>query len=111
MLIRTPTGLEVVSLSWKVIVATVLMTTFFFVFLLGLGLRAQRRKPTTGQEGLVGEIGETVDQLNPDGTIRVHGEYWKASSKSGKIPKNTQVRIVSVKDLTLIVELLKPTKE
>lgn len=111
MLIRTPTGLEVVSLSWKVIVATVLMTTFFFVFLLGLGLRAQRRKPTTGQEGLVGEIGEVVDQLNPDGTIRVHGEFWKASSNSGKILKNTRVRIVSVKDLRLIVEPIKPTKE
>ncbi len=111
MLIRTPTGLEVVSLSWKVIVATVLMTTFFFVFLLGLGLRAQRRKPTTGQEGLVGEIGETVEQLNPDGTIRVHGEIWNASSNSGKILKNTQVRIISVKDLRLIVEPIKPTKE
>jgi membrane-bound serine protease (ClpP class) len=111
MLIRTPTGLEVVSLSWKVIVATVLMTTFFFVFLLGLGLRAQRRKPTTGQEGLVGEIGETVEQLNPDGTIRVHGEIWNATSNSGKILKNTQVRIISVKDLRLIVEPIKPTKE
>ncbi len=104
MLIRTPTGLEVVELSWKVIVATVAMTTFFFVFLLGLGLKAQRRKPTTGQEGLIGEIGETVDPLNPDGMVRIHGELWKALSKSGKIPKNATIRIVNVKDLTLIVE-------
>jgi membrane-bound serine protease (ClpP class) len=111
MLIRTPTGLEVVEISWKVIVATVAMTTFFFVFLLGLGLRAQRRKPTTGQEGLIGAIGETVDQLSPDGTIRIHGELWKATSNAGKIPKNTPVRIVSVKDLGLIVEPNKSTKE
>jgi membrane-bound serine protease (ClpP class) len=111
MLIRTPTGLEVVAISWKVIVATVAMTAFFFVFLLGLGLRAQRRKPTTGQEGLVGAIGETVDQLNPDGTIRIHGELWNASSNSGKIPKNAPVRIVSVKNLRLIVEPNKSTKE
>jgi membrane-bound serine protease (ClpP class) len=111
MLIRTPTGLEVVSLSWKVIVATVLMTTFFFVFLLGLGLRAQRRKPTTGKEGLVGEIGETVDQLNPDGRIHIHGELWNATSNAGNIPKNTPVRIVSLKDLRLIVEPNTSTKE
>jgi membrane-bound serine protease (ClpP class) len=111
MLIRTPAGLEVVTISWKVIVATVAMTTFFFAFLLGLGLKAQRRKPTTGQEGLIGEIGETVDQLNPDGTIRVHGEFWKATSTAGKILKNTQVRIISVKDLSLIVEPHKSTKE
>jgi membrane-bound serine protease (ClpP class) len=111
MLIRTPTGLEVVAISWKVIVATVAITTFFFAFLLGLGLKAQRRKPTTGQEGLIGEIGETVDQLNPDGTIRVHGEFWKATSTAGKISKNTQVRIVSVKDLSLIVEPHKSIKE
>jgi membrane-bound serine protease (ClpP class) len=111
MLIRTPTGLEVVEISWKVIVASVAMTTFFFVFLLGLGLRAQRRKPTTGQEGLIGAIGETVDQLSPDGTIRIHGELWKATSNAGKIPKNTQVRIVSVKDLKLTVEPNTSTKE
>ncbi len=111
MLIRTPTGLEVVTLSWKVILATIVMTTFFFVFLLGLGLRAQRRKPTTGQEGLVGEIGEAVEQLNPEGTVLVHGEFWKASSNTGKISKNTQVRIMSVKDLKLIVEPHKSTKE
>jgi len=111
MLIRTPTGLEVVSLSWKVILAAVLMTTFFFVFIVGLGLKAQRKKPATGQEGLVGEIGESIEPLNPDGTVRVHGELWNATSNSGKILKNTQVRIVSVKDLKLIVEPTKPAKE
>jgi membrane-bound serine protease (ClpP class) len=111
MLIRTPTGLEVVELSWKVIVATVAMTTFFFVFLLGLGLKAQRRKPTTGQEGLIGGLGETIDQLNPDGTVRIHGELWNATSITGKIPKNTAVRVVKIKDLRLTVEPYTSTKE
>jgi membrane-bound serine protease (ClpP class) len=111
MLIRTPTGLEVVELSWKVILASVAMTTFFFVFLLGLGLKAQRRKPTTGQEGLVGELGESIDQLNPDGTVRVHGELWNATSSIGKIPKNTAIRVVSIKDLSLTVEPYTTTKE
>ena len=111
MLIRTPAGLEVVEISWKVILATVAMTTFFFAFLLGLGLKAQRRKPITGQEGLIGEIGETVDQLNPEGTIRIHGEIWKATSSVGKIPKNTKIHIVSVKGLELTVEPHTFTKE
>jgi membrane-bound serine protease (ClpP class) len=111
MLIRTPTGLEVVELSWKVIIATVAMTTFFFVFLLGLGLKAQRRKPTTGQEGLIGGIGETIDQLNPDGTVRIHGELWNATSIAGKIPKNTTIRVVQIKDLRLTVEPYTSTKE
>lgn len=111
MLIRTPTGLEVVEISWTVILATVAISTFFFVFLLGLGLRAQRKKPTTGQEGLIGEIGETLDHLNPAGTVRVHGEVWKAISNAGKIAKGTKVRIISVQDLELNVEPSKPTKE
>ena len=41
------------------------------------GLRAQRRRVTTGAEGLVGEIGEAVTALAPRGQVRVHGEIWK----------------------------------
>jgi membrane-bound serine protease (ClpP class) len=111
MLIHSPSGLEVVEISWKVIGASVVMTVIFFGFLVGLGLKAQRRKPFSGQEGLQGEIGETVDQLGPDGTVRVHGELWKASSTTGKIAKGTKVRIVRVENLKLFVESIKSTKE
>jgi len=107
MLIRTSSILELVEISWVVIVASVIITTFFFVFLLGLGLKVQRRKPTTGKEGLIGEIGETLSPLNPDGTVRVQGEIWQAESVGGKIAKDVRVRVVEIQNLKLRVEQVK----
>ena len=107
MLIHTSSVFEFVEISWIVIVASVAITTFFFVFLLGLGLKVQRKKPTTGIEGLIGEIGEAFSLLNPEGTVHVHGEFWQAESISGKIAKGERVRIVEIQNLKLRVEQVK----
>lgn len=103
MLFQSDSALEVVRLSWSVIIPTVLFTTLFFVFALGMGIRAQRRKPSTGAEGLVGEIGETISILNPEGEIRIHGEIWHATSTEGKIPQGVKVRVRSVDNLRVEV--------
>jgi membrane-bound serine protease (ClpP class) len=107
MLIRTSSLLEFAEISWVVVITSVAVTTFFFVFLIGLGLKAQRKKPTTGIEGLIGEIGEALTSLKPDGTVRVHGEVWQAESTSGKIDKGEHVRVVQIQDLKLKVEQVK----
>ncbi|MBP8976356.1 MAG: nodulation protein NfeD, partial [Bacteroidetes bacterium] len=104
MLIRTPSGLEIMQLSWTVIIFSVVITTAFFLLIAYLGIKVQQRKPATGEEGIVGEIGEAIETLDPQGTVRVHGELWKAISISGKIPKGTQVKVVRVNNLTLYVE-------
>ena len=109
MLIRTSSILEFVEISWIVIVASVAMTTFFFVFLLGLGLKVQRKKPVTGIEGLIGEVGETMTLMNPEGTVRVHGEFWQAESTSGRIAKGEHVRVLEIQNLKLRVEQVKPS--
>ena len=55
-------------------------TALFFAFVIALAWRAQRRKTTTGSEGLVGERGKAVTALAPHGKVSVHGEYWEAES-------------------------------
>ena len=107
MLIRTSSILEFVEISWTVIVASVALTSFFFVFLLGLGLKVQRKKPTTGIEGLIGEIGESLTLLNPQGTVRVHGELWQGESIGSKIAKGERVRVLEIQNLKLRVEQVK----
>ena len=37
-----------------------------------------RSKPSTGQEGLIGEVGVARTRLDPEGQVFVHGELWKA---------------------------------
>jgi membrane-bound serine protease (ClpP class) len=60
MLIRSESALEFVQLSFSVILTCAALSLLFFMFLVGLGVRALRSKPTTGQEGLVGEVGEAM---------------------------------------------------
>ncbi|MCW3106208.1 MAG: hypothetical protein JWQ09_714, partial [Segetibacter sp.] len=85
MLIRTNSTLEFASISRSVIITTTIITALFFLFVIGMGLRAQRAKPVTGIEGMIGEIGETLSLLNLSGKVHVHGEVWNAESVSGII--------------------------
>jgi membrane-bound serine protease (ClpP class) len=103
MLIDTESPLEIVAISWSVIIPAVLVTAAFFLFAIGMGIRAQRRKPVTGQEGMVGETGEAISDMNPEGQVRVHGEIWHALSASGTIPAGARIRVETVKGLSLTV--------
>jgi membrane-bound serine protease (ClpP class) len=69
-----------------------------------MGLKAQRGKPITGIDGMIGETGEALDSLQPAGKVRVHGEIWNAVSRTRTIDSGEKVRIAEIKDLTLYVE-------
>ncbi|MBX2991721.1 MAG: nodulation protein NfeD [Bacteroidetes bacterium] len=109
MLIEPGSTLEFIKISWSVIIPAVLFTAAFFAFAIGMGIRAQRRKPTTGIEGIVGEQGEAISSLNPDGQVRVHGEIWSATSTEGKIPRGASITVVEVENLHLRVKPTFPT--
>ena len=104
MLIRAGSSLNAVNLSRSVIITSTIVTTLFFVFILGLGLKAQRRKPVTGMEAMIGLTGESLGALEPLGRVRVNGEFWNAESVSGNIGQGKKVRITEIKNLKLFVE-------
>lgn len=103
MLIDTESTLEVMKISWQVILVTVILTAGFFIFAIGFGIKAQSRKPTTGIEGIVGEVGEAIGNLEPEGQIRVHGEVWNAESMDGPVRKGSKVKVDHVSNLKLMV--------
>ncbi|MBN2366502.1 MAG: nodulation protein NfeD [Calditrichaeota bacterium] len=99
-------SLPFIQISWKVIVFATVITTLFFVFALGLAFRAQRRKPVTGREGIVGEMGEAVaDFSRGRGQVAVHGEIWDAKSDE-KIKKGDAVKVESIENLKIMVKKL-----
>ncbi|MBI1768607.1 MAG: nodulation protein NfeD [Bacteroidetes bacterium] len=104
MLIRSDSTIEFVRISWSVIISSTIITSFFFLFVIGIGLKAQRAKPVTGIEGLTNEIGESLETLDPSGKVWVHGEVWGAESIGGKIEKGEKVRITGVENLKLHVD-------
>jgi len=93
----------VLSISLTLIITVVVLTAAFFLFAFGLAFRTHRRQVTTGEEGIINEIGVAQSRIAPQGNVSVHGEIWRAVSDQ-PIKKGQRVRVVRVKGLTLTVE-------
>jgi membrane-bound serine protease (ClpP class) len=101
MLVRSPADWLRVSL--KVIVPTVAFMAFFFLVILQRIVSTYRRRPSSGMEGIVGETGEALEDLAPEGKIFVHGEIWNARS-SQNVTKGDSVRVTAAEGMMLSVE-------
>lgn len=100
------TDLPFLRVSWSVIIPVVLVTAAFFLFGMGMVVRAHRRKPTTGRRGMIGLKGDaraTIDSRQ--GQVLVHGELWSAISEK-RIKKGERIKVVDVDGLVLKVETL-----
>ncbi|MEE4253803.1 MAG: nodulation protein NfeD [Desulfuromusa sp.] len=96
------------QISRAVIAATVTVSAGFFLLATGMVVKTQRRPVISGQEGMVGEIGEAIDPISDSGMVFVHGEYWQACSDQ-PIPVGAKIRIIKVMDgLKLQVETIEP---
>lgn len=104
MLIKPGSPLELARISRPVIIGATIVSALFFLFIIGMGLKAQRRKVLTGLEALIGATGETISELNLSGLVLVNGENWNAESVSGAIAKGEKVRVKEMKNLKLYVE-------
>lgn len=102
-LFRTSSTEDVTSLSWSVIITTSAVTLLFFLFIVAMGLKAQRLKPATGGSALVGKTGIALTDIGESGMVNVYGESWRASSDEGLIAANTEVLVTGIKGLTLQV--------
>jgi membrane-bound serine protease (ClpP class) len=100
ILLGGDTGAARVSFS---VIATVMVATVaFFLFVVGAAVRAQRRKPETGEQGLLGEQGTALTDLGLSGQVFVHGEYWAAEADE-PITQGTRIVVDRVEGLVLRV--------
>jgi len=97
---QAPETLQAISL--KVILPVVLFTAAFIIFALTYVIRAHRRQPTTGAEGLVGLTGTAISEINPIGTVQVHGEYWKATART-PVLRGASITVLAVENMVLHV--------
>ncbi|MCW3119789.1 MAG: nodulation protein NfeD [Chitinophagaceae bacterium] len=104
MLIRSDSSLEFVKISRSLIISSTVVTALFFLMVIGIGLRAQRRKVVTGIEGLIGATADSLDTLDPSGTVMLQGEVWNAESIAGRIDKGEKVLVKEMRNLKLYVE-------
>lgn len=80
----------------------------FFFFAVGMGLRAQRRKVTTGADDLLGHQAEAKTSLDPEGTVFLEGERWNAIAENGPVAPGEKVIVTQVDGLLLHVKRKEP---
>lgn len=101
ILVKSPWPQARIHLSTALSVA--LPLGVIMVVLLRFAIAAKRRKAVTGEAGMVDSLGVAKTDLDPLGTVLVHGELWEARAVQ-QIAKGTRVRVREVEGLTLLVE-------
>jgi membrane-bound serine protease (ClpP class) len=104
MLIDTPVPYMRVSLS--AILGATGATAAFFVLVMGAAIRAQRGRPQTGKEGLLGTVGVARTRLAPGGLVFVQGAIWSAEG-SESVEVGEPVEVVAIDGLKLKVQKVK----
>ncbi|OQX79612.1 MAG: hypothetical protein B6D56_06680 [Candidatus Omnitrophica bacterium 4484_70.1] len=93
---------QLVKVSYKYFLPVIAFFAFLSLFLLGKIIAAQRRKPFTGSEGLIGKEAEALTDIEKQGKVMVASEIWNATSLE-KINKGEKVVIEKVEGLRLWV--------
>lgn len=101
MLIKSPA--EYLRLSMTFILPVVIVSAGFFLFALTMVIRAHRRRPSTGKEGLVGRVGEAKSELAPEGLVEVFGELWRAEAEE-EIRRGEPVEVIGVEGMKIKVK-------
>jgi membrane-bound serine protease (ClpP class) len=90
-----------VSLSVALAIAgTFVLLTVFIVTKI---VQARRRKPVTGTDDLVGQIGVVRRALDPSGLVFVHGELWQAHTEGEHLEVGANVQVDGIDGLVLEV--------
>lgn len=105
-IILMDTDVEGYAIAWPLIVTVAITSALFFIGVVYLALRARRRQVVSGQEEMIGLVGEVLESSR-DGSVRVrvHSEEWLARSDK-PLKRGQKVRIVAMEGLKLIVEPL-----
>lgn len=102
MLVRTPDPF--LHVSTRLILAATTVTTLFFAFVVGAGLRAQRLRVVTGMEGMLGQLVLVKTDILSSGKVLAEGELWNAENAGDEpIPAGTHAVVVGFDGFTLKV--------
>ena len=102
-IILMDTDVEGYTIAWPLILVVSLTSAVFIFAVVGMALRARKRGIVSGQEELIGSLGEALETFKTDGRVRVHSEDWTARTKA-QLKRGQKVKVTGMDGLILIVE-------
>ena len=105
VLFSAPASSPYGEISIPLVVTVAVLTGLFFAFIVTKALQAQRPRSVTGAEGLIGRTGVVKVRLDPEGTVLVAGERWRATVAEEEAPLEVgeAVEVVAVEGFRLRV--------
>ncbi|MCC6946097.1 MAG: nodulation protein NfeD, partial [Thermomicrobiales bacterium] len=91
------------TIPWGTIIGLGAATGAFFAFVIAKALLAQRLRPRTGMEAILGEVAVVRRTLEPDGLVFVAGELWRARAESGALAVGERVIVTGYDGMLLHV--------
>ena len=89
----------------SVIITFAVISVLIFIFIIGMAIKARRRKVVSGLEELIGAQAIVMNDFDRNGRVSIHSESWMALTNT-PLCKGQQVKVTEVKGLTLQVEPL-----
>ena len=98
-------GTNGVDMSWIPISLGVLGVAVGMVWVMPVVIRSRFSTPTIGREWMIGETGEAIEAIDPDGIIKVRGTLWRARTRRAvTIAPGEKAVVEELLGLTLMVE-------
>ncbi len=91
-----------IGVSLSAILPMAVLLFLFMTFAVRAVIKSQKKKASTGQEGMLGAKGRANEDIDGQGTVFVHGEIWLARSDE-KIKKGDAVVVTAEDGNTLTV--------
>jgi membrane-bound serine protease (ClpP class) len=91
------------GISLQLIIGVALASAAFFIFVIGMALKARHRPVVSGSEEMIGASGQAMEDFSGSGMVRVHGESWQATCAS-PLRQGQHIHVVSREGMILTVE-------
>lgn len=78
------------------------ITAFCYVVM----FQSMRAKASTGLKAMIGGEARVVEDIDPEGKVKIRDELWAATAGGEKITAGEKVRIAKIQGLVLVVESL-----
>jgi membrane-bound serine protease (ClpP class) len=96
-----------VSISWITLLVGIGGVLLFMLAGMPAMVRTRFSTPTIGRDWMIGEEGEAVAAVAPDGVVQIRGALWRArTNRATPLAAGDPVRVVEVDGLLLEVEPL-----
>ncbi len=94
-----------ILVSWITLLAGIGGVLLAFLAGMPSMVRTRFATPTIGREWMIGEVGEAVVPVNPDGVVRIRDAQWRArTNRATPIAEGARARVVAIIGTTLEVE-------